>query len=451
MEGKFFKGSVSGFPLRGRLINFGSGDAGKTLSAATKVAKGALVVGGGLAVASGIINLFKFGGSLLTAAFESYESEEEKKERIRREEEIARELAKQRSRQALEKFKNGLPEMLTIDLLCMAKTEDQLFYGICASDNLDIFCEHEPFSIPIKLIKLITQIENRGTLLNAVVLLDGSTFVVNDYLDELPTLNFWTVAGLHKIPLGSDLQFVSGMMPKDKEQLAQNLRTFMAQKEDDIISLLGEEGLMKILTECGINPVPRRLAGLTPAANCEKQKAEPPHEGESPATATEKTPLADSDSTSRKEETAVPDTQPSEQLKRAAIYAKLDEVDRQKLMTNFERAEETVPSEKAMLLETERLIKKVKFHIKELEFRIRRLSNEFKFDRKTLKSNKNIVKIFKNNKEQYEENLLELETNAKDLRLQLSKWAEYKKIIFTSDADGLDSLGEELRRATLVQ
>ncbi|MDD4902620.1 MAG: hypothetical protein PHE24_05815, partial [Patescibacteria group bacterium] len=248
MDGKILTGSLGGLPIRGGLVNVGSGDVSHAFGAVAGLAKGLFKVGGGLALGAACLALL-LGGISLSG------EENEKKER----------------KNKAEDFKRRLREMLSIDILSLVKTEGQMFYGICAAENLDFSCEGEAISVPTQMIKLITRTEIDRLHFNVVTLFDNSSYVIDEPHGKngsTPTLNFWTVSGQRKIKIAENLHFVQGAMPDDKTELTQNLNAFLSQQKENIVSLIGVEGLRKIIDECGIDPI--RLLLADPGANEKK-------------------------------------------------------------------------------------------------------------------------------------------------------------------------------------
>ncbi len=264
MDAKFFNGRAGGFPLRGRLVNIDSGDASKVIKVATKVAKAALVVGGGALIGATILKYVRGGG----LPFSRHSSDNSF---VYDSEPSADDLEPENIKQiklAAGKFKRELRQMLCIDELCAVKTDGQMFYGICDSENLKFICEKKPISLPTKMIKLVMK-GDRG---NTITLFDGSTYLIDTNLPvscdhQIISLTFLTVAGRHQLEIGGNLHFIKGVLPVNIEELSKNLSAFLAQKESDIISLLGEEGLMRILEECEIDPQQKRLAGSSDKKN----------------------------------------------------------------------------------------------------------------------------------------------------------------------------------------
>ncbi len=228
MDGKMMVGSVGKFPVGGGFLNVGPGDISQGVMLFSGLTKSVLklgAVGAGLGLGMlGVLGLLLSGSSSKKPVKRPLSDEEKWKQYV-----------------------SFLRKISSIDVLSIAKTGDQCFHGVCASESLDLYCEGQEMSIPTSVIKMISRENGK----NVVSLFDGSYYVIN-LEKRIPDLEFWSVAGKNKLIIGRNFRFIRGIEIKQSKGILEEMRSFLDQNGHRVEELLKQEGIQRIVESCNL-------------------------------------------------------------------------------------------------------------------------------------------------------------------------------------------------------
>lgn len=208
MEAKILRGKAFGVPLGGTMVSMDSADITTLLSAASGLAKSLFSFAGkGLLLAMGLGGLY--------LALRSNKEE----------------------------------EGMRLDIMSKVETSSRSFYGICINEELIITCAGEKLTIPTEYIKKIIYPDSRyGTLY--VNLFDGSVYKLDFNRKGTSSLDFLTIIGKQNIMInqngyGCVFGAINGGTVEEKDVFVRNLNSFLEEKDETIVNLLGKEKFEK--------------------------------------------------------------------------------------------------------------------------------------------------------------------------------------------------------------